>query len=425
MKILVLSNLYPPDCIGGYEMGCRQAAEALRDRGHEVRILTSVPRTPVPGEPGVRRTLRLADIWSHYLFARGSSVTAHLTQSESHRINAANVHALLEEIEDFRPDVVYVWMLAGLGGLGLMGALHHLKVPWAWHLMDDVPLMLCKAAGALVPTFAREFSRQLRGHYLACSQQLVDEIEAGGVALGDVVEVIPNWVRGPIGPPRSDYLDGGRLRIVSAAGLIERQVDKGIDILIDAAARLRSMGHQHFSVDVYGHVTDPHFPGLIHRHGLEGHVTLKGSRSQAELSEIYAENDVFAFPTRPREPFGFAPLEAAARGCVPIMSEVCGIGEWLVHGVQCLKVPRTAEAFAAAFAAILEGRIDPAPIGRRAAAAVRRDFHLDTIIPKIEHALIESSRRDRAGAGTAEDAYRMAVLAEKLARVLIQETLAA
>jgi hypothetical protein len=39
--------------------------------------------------------------------------------------------------------------------------------------------------------------------------------------------------------------------------------------------------------------------------------------------------------------------------------------------------------------------------------------------------LIESSGQDRTGAGSALDAYRMAVLAEKLARVLIQEALVA
>ena len=29
MKILVISNLYPPDALGGYEMGCRQVVENL------------------------------------------------------------------------------------------------------------------------------------------------------------------------------------------------------------------------------------------------------------------------------------------------------------------------------------------------------------------------------------------------------------
>ena len=39
VKILVLSNLYPPDVIGGYELGCRQVVEALRRPG---------PRRPGP-----------------------------------------------------------------------------------------------------------------------------------------------------------------------------------------------------------------------------------------------------------------------------------------------------------------------------------------------------------------------------------------
>ena len=67
MKILVVSNLYPPDFIGGYELGCRQAVDVLRDRGHEVRVLTSTPRTPVPAAPHVRRRLKFNnDYWSGY-----------------------------------------------------------------------------------------------------------------------------------------------------------------------------------------------------------------------------------------------------------------------------------------------------------------------------------------------------------------------
>jgi hypothetical protein len=28
VKVLVVSNLYPPDVMGGYELGCRQAVDA-------------------------------------------------------------------------------------------------------------------------------------------------------------------------------------------------------------------------------------------------------------------------------------------------------------------------------------------------------------------------------------------------------------
>jgi hypothetical protein len=57
VKILVLSNLYPPDFIGGYELACEQAVDALIARGHEVRVLTSVARRLVPTAPHVKRIL--------------------------------------------------------------------------------------------------------------------------------------------------------------------------------------------------------------------------------------------------------------------------------------------------------------------------------------------------------------------------------
>ena len=41
MKILVLSNLYPPDFIGGYEIACAQVVDALRGRGLDVRVLAN------------------------------------------------------------------------------------------------------------------------------------------------------------------------------------------------------------------------------------------------------------------------------------------------------------------------------------------------------------------------------------------------
>ena len=87
-----------------------------------------------------------------------------------------------------------------------------------------------------------------------------------------------------------------------------------------------------------------------------------GVRPHAELLELYGEYDVFAFPTRDREPFGLVPLEAAARGCVPVITRRCGIAEWLVHGVHCLKVDRSCRGLRGRLGAILEGEIALEPM---------------------------------------------------------------
>jgi glycosyltransferase involved in cell wall biosynthesis len=178
-------------------------------------------------------------------------------------------------------------------------------------------------------------------------------------------------------------------------------------------------------LDIYGKAYSAEFAMAIRTLNLESHVTLRGVRPQAEILALYHDYDVFAFPSLEREPFGLVPLEAAARGCVPLVSRCCGISEWLVGGVHCLKAPRRPEAFAGVLRSIVEREIDLEPIARRGAAAAWRDFHLDTIVPRIERKLVLAARQPRRVQGTAAEAYRLARMAEHLTQALIQESFCA
>lgn len=420
MKILVLSNLYPPDVIGGYEVACAQAVDALRRRGHDVRVLTAAPRTPVVDVPHVHRRFQLVE---EALWFEEDPLTnpyaKRLRDAESRFFNAYNVHVLLTALGEFGPDVVYVHNVIGLGGLGLLACLQHLNVPWAWQLGDNVPVILCRTTTHAFPALADEFSRRLRGHYLVVSRQLARRIESDGVRLRGTVEVIPYWIVGERPPGRTSSYRGGTLRIMSA-GQVARH--KGIDTLIEAAARLRDSGCTDFVLDIYGKIYSPHFADAIGKLDLGGNVALRGPRPQPEVLALYGEYDVLAFPTSGREPFGLAPMEAAARGCVPLITRRCGIAEWLVHGVHCLKAAPTAEAFARVFRSIREGTIDLGPIARRAEVAAWRDFHVDVILPRIERTLADAARQSRDGAGTAAEVYRMSRMAEQLTQVLILES---
>jgi glycosyltransferase involved in cell wall biosynthesis len=347
---------------------------------------------------------------------------ARLRDAESRFVNAFNVHVLTTALEEFQPDVVYLCNLIGLGGLALVACLKYLKVPWVWQLGDNVPGTLCGNAAETFPALAGEFSRQIQGHFIVVSQQLNQQIKASGVTLQGEVEVIPNWIIGDRPPGRSTFYRGGTLRIMSAGQVSHH---KGIEIIIEAAAQLRDAGYHDFVMDLYGKIYSDHFADAIRKHDLGGHVTLMGVRTQQELMDLYGDYDVLTFPTEEREPFGLVPLEAAARGCVPVITRRCGIAEWLVHGVHCLKAARTPGAFAHVFRTILEGRIALEPIARRAEAAAWRDFHIDAILPRIEGKLAAAARQSRDGGGTPAEAYRMARLAEQLARVLIQESLCA
>ena len=142
-----------------------------------------------------------------------------------------------------------------------------------------------------------------------------------------------------------------------------------------------------------------------------------------ELLELYSQYDVFAFPTREREPFGLVPLEAARAGLRP--DHDAGSRQWPngLSMASTVSSPRGPPRHSPASSGrLLEGRIDArADRPRVAEITAWRDFHLDAILPRIERKLAAAARQSRAGAGTAAEAYRMARMAEQLTQVLLQE----
>lgn len=422
MRILVISNLYPPDFIGGYELCCSQMVDGLLARGHDVHVLTTTPRTPCSRVGHVDRELELANCYDPYSVIRAQPVTRKANAGRAAVANAHNVHLLLASLRRFEPDVVYLWNLLGIGGLGIIGCLQYLGVPWLWHLEDCAPRLLCCLRDEELPALAASIGPLLRGNFLAVSDRVVEEIRAGGIELQGEVNRVPNWVLGERPPMRTRfYRPGEQLRIVSA-GQMGRH--KGIHLLIEAAALLRERGYENLHIDLYGKVGDRSVAPLPGQYGVEDLVTFKGVCPQEQLIARYArhEYDVFAFPTWSREPFGCAPMEAAAYGAVMVMSESCGVGEWFVDGVHCLKVPRTAEAMAGVLAAVLDGHVDLKSIARRASAVIWRDFRREVLLPRVESELERAAQSRRVAIGDADDAYRLALLAEKLTDALVQET---
>jgi len=406
VKVLVVSNLYPPSVIGGYELSCAQVVDELMRRGYDVRVLTSVPGRITSGSDHVARVLRHPDCFR----TERSATLSDKWEVEANLIDSGNVYSLIGEVESFRPDVCYLWNLIGIGGLGLVGTLEYLGVPWLWHLGDAVPAYLCMFEGHVLP-IARQMSDRLTGRFVAVSQGLVNEIEHV-VTLGDRVRVVPNWVSDPGERLRRSYFDEGVLRVAFAGQLAEH---KGVYMLLDAVAEVVRRGHD-VRLDLFGEGDRAGVVAHVASTGLRDRVRVLGWVEQRELRRRLREYDVFAFPTWQREPFGLAPLEAASEGCVPLVSTPSGPAEWLVDGVDCLKAIRRPEAFAEAMSAICRGEVDMASLGRRAAAVVRRDFVLSRVMPVLEEELAAAAALGYRPTGDAETAYRLALVAEGLVR---------
>lgn len=414
MRILTVTNLYPPDVIGGYEMGCEQMVQALRQRGHDVLVLTSCPRQPVATQAGVERSLRLTHGHLHQRQAPTPPHIERIMDVQGNVVESANVAAMLRALAVFQPEVVYLWNTAFIGGLGLAGALAHLQTPVVWHLMDAVPRSAVTVGERLASSAARAVSRRMRARYLVCSQRLLKEIAAAGFEFGDRVTLVPNWVE-PFPSPRerSWYPHAAaKLRMVTAGQLAPH---KGVDLIIEAASRLLDAGHSAYQIDLFGSGMVDRYRRLILEHGLQNHVRLAGVLPQRELVDRYWGYDVFLFPTWIREPFGFAPLEAAARGCVPIVSRDCGYAEWFVDGAHCLKVAPSVDALAAAVRSILDGTAQLESLARRARWVIGEAFALEGVAACVEQAMMQAREAQTIRPGESDDAYHLARLAERMA----------
>lgn len=111
MKILFLSNYYPPYEVGGYEQLCRDVAERLAQRGHVYAVVTSDRGVKADGfsdEPGVYRLLRIQPNPDSRLSIAGQFF---LTRR---RAEARNRSAFRSVVDQVNPDVVFIWNLQGL-----------------------------------------------------------------------------------------------------------------------------------------------------------------------------------------------------------------------------------------------------------------------------------------------------------------------
>ena len=135
-RILVLSNMYPPHHLGGYELSCRDVMDRLAARGHEVTILTTTMRVARVEDPpderasGIRRDLSF--YWDDHRILE-PPVRQRMSM-ERH-----NQRALREAIDDTKPEVISVWNMGAMS-LGLLTTLAEGHIPLVLSLCDEWPV---------------------------------------------------------------------------------------------------------------------------------------------------------------------------------------------------------------------------------------------------------------------------------------------
>lgn len=403
MRILVLTQMYPPHSIGGYGALCRDVVERWVQRGHEVEVLTTTFRVDGAGVEGsvpVRRELGF--YWENNRLQRPSFWSRT-------RIERANQSALRRALRDVSPEVVSVWHMGAMS-MSLLQTTSERNVPIVLVLGDDwlvygqavdpwtngfvgrprlrrmvsrftgVPTRFDPPADALTACFA---SQWLRDRALARSPWPLAR-----------TAVVPHGVDPAAFAPRANDRPWG-WRLLYAGRVEER---KGVHVAVQAMAHLPGEA----SLEIVGPADDDYARCVRQRS--DERVSFIGPVPRSTVADRLSDADAFVFPVVWDEPFGLAPLEAMAAGIPVVATGTGGSAEYLTDERNCLLVPR---GDAPALAAAVTRLADDEPLRRRlidAGRATANTYTVDQLAIGLESWHLAAAIRFRDGVPGAQTA---------------------
>lgn len=417
MRILFLTNYYPPFEVGGYEQLCRDIAERLTARGHETSVITSrrgIKSSQEWSEP--RSTHRVLITQPNYESWLGPAWQFFLTRPWVDRHNRRWLRRVVAEVH---PDIIFIWNMQGLTRRLALDAesLPYVAVAYwlagyspaepdgFWHYWSIQPkvrseLGTIKAAmRRLAIGIMRREDKPLRlaMKHVAVVSSFMREKGITEGTLPDHAQVIYNGVEiegfqrvvQPRGQSALQLLQAGRV-----------EEDKGVHIAIKALSLLvHEQGIPEIHLTVVGSGRSDYEAELRHlikRFDLDRHVTLVGRLPREAMPTVMAKSHVLLLPTVIHEAFARVILEAMAAGLAVIASDTGGTPEIIEHGITGL-------LFRAANSADLAAQIrrlweEPDLRERLATAGQRRvlaDFSLDRMVDNVERFLNQVLASDR------------------------------
>jgi glycogen synthase len=412
MRILLLSNLYPPHVEGGAEILARDIAGGLEKLGHEVLVLTSwfgLPKAQQDSQ--VWRTLRT--VMSAHFDQRRSiwQQFSKLSNYYQDYHNAANAQELQRVIAATRPDALYIWEVNGIGINSLLSVLPTLTIPIVFHLgsywfpyalspeteQSNLRLrwfkqLLIGRVPSLTYTSLIAVSETVKQKYIevGCDPQRFEVIYNG---IDTRFFDLPRRQREEEASHNKQLLYVGRLR--AEKGILV--ILKALDILVND--RQRTGLH----LNIFGDGDEVYINELqafIQEKRLAGAVTFHGKVPQDELLAYYDRSHLMLVPSLWQEPFGLVIAEAMARGLPVIASAVGGPAEIITHEVDGLLVaPGDEHALVSAISRLLENANECQHLSEAALITVRNRFTIEANAKRVEKHLLHAIHDEIANSG--------------------------
>jgi glycogen synthase len=360
LRILFLSNYYPPHSVGGYEQWCQEVAEELCQRGHEILVLTTHSKR-ARGIRASNNGVVVKDVLNLEVDLGSGLVKSSIQMiKDRRRLEEESLHNLRVQLNDFEPDVVMVW--------GMWNIPRSVPALLEELLPDRIAYYLCDYWPSLPDSYIQRWQEKSRNSLMSLPKQILArpvlsylknkpkheldlrnpicvsrrlrdllvqaelpmehaQIVYGGTQIDDFKRVLPGNVE------HNDILKLlylGRIR-----------ADKGVHTIIEAMeATVRS--ELHVTLDIVGFGNPDYILSLqkfIKSRNLQSAVSIKSGVPRSRIPELLTAYHALVFPSVWEEPFARTVLEAMAAGLVVVGTTTGGTGEILIEGQTGLTFP--------------------------------------------------------------------------------------
>ena len=413
MRILFLTNHYPPHIIGGQEYSCQQMVEGLRKRGHEAVVLTSMhglDNQPVVEDDVYRWLFLEMDLtpWRHVL--------VFFTQRRARK--RENLKRLQRLMQQFSPDIIFIWgmwnlhhSLPALAEKECPGRVVYRFAEYWPTLPNQHRLYWLEPGRRWYSRFPKWVVRQIALAILALEKQPVALKFEHAICVSRATRQVLVEAGFPLAQARIIYtgLDTrnypengrqpdscsapGRLRLLYAGRLTPK---KGVETAIKAlATTIHAGGLDGITLKLAG-TGDERYVARLHdlavKQGVEKAVSFLGLVPAAEMPQLMQQCDILLVPSNWPEPFARVVLEGMLSGLVVVATPCGGTGEIVTDNENgLLFAPDDSDDLAAkisCLAANPAARVRLASAGKR---MVQQKFTFDVMLDEVEGYLKEIS----------------------------------
>lgn len=406
MRVLAITNFYPPVGIGGFEQWCQEVTQGLRNRGNDFFVLTSTYRCDdlqEPDPPWVRRKLHMEMELTSFRNAFHFFVNRKQREQE-------NLTFLREGIETYKPDIILVWGMWNMSRSLLILAEELMPGRVAYYMGDYWPILPSQFEDywnapprnfitflpklLLKPIAQKILSREelpnlCLERVLFASRFLQDEFERKGI-IPQNAEVVYGAI--DTKPYLAENISLPKRNKVSLLYIGRLTREKGVHTAIEAVgALIWDYGFKNLQLTVVGD-GDPEYVAALHKlvesRKITSYVTFLPAQPKESIPAFYQQSDIFLFTSIWPEPFGRVIVEAMVSGLAVIGTAVGGAAEILIEDENALVfTPDDPDSLSRQLKRLIESPSLQQKLRKTGREFARSRFHIQRMTDEIEEYL--------------------------------------